>query len=975
MTPEEWQRVRPILESALELDPSSRPRFLDGACADAAVRREVESLIAYHEQAGTAFLNPAASPGSGAEEEACFRLPPGKRIGVYEILGEIAQGGMGAVYRAIRADGQYKQQVALKIVRADLGTELTATRFRNERQILASLDHPNIARLLDGGTSEEGVPYFVMELIEGQPIDQYCDERKLTTDARLKLVIDVCGAVQYAHRRLIVHRDIKPSNILVTKDGVPKLLDFGIAKILATAEFEGVNRTTLSMRVLTPAYASPEQIKGEPITTASDVYSLGVVLYELLTGHHPYPVATRTPEALALAVCEHEPEKPSTVVRRPERSGTDRRQEITPDAVSAVREGSPEKLSRRLTGDLDKIVLMALRKEPERRYASVEQFAEDIRRHLGDLPVAARGDAGSYRARKFIRRHRAGVSAAALVMLILVAGIIVTVREARIARVERARAERRFNDVRKLANSLIFEIHDSVKDIPGATATRKLIVDRGLEYLDSLAGESAADPTLQSELAAAYRRIGDAQGERFAANLGDSAGALNSYQKSLKIQERIYASDPNRLENIVALAESYRSVSDKLLSSGQTGEAYKDIQRAVQLGENALPSHPNDVSLIQELFDDYESEGDLLGANWNLSNLGDRAGALAAAQKDMELAERLVKLRPTDPSIQRLSAVSLARMGDQVRLAGQRHLSLSYYLQAEAIIENLAAQTPTARMLDLLHVTYERLAIVHMLNGDLPQAIELARRGLEISSRLSAADPKDTWARLSVAEDNSNLADDISLTPDKREAFPPVEKALSIINDLVAHDPQNTELQGVQASILSTFGDVYRRTGNPSKALSYYRKMVAIAEKTQADDPKNEDARLRLAANYNSLASALVMVGNAKAAIELYEKALSLVDAVVKSKSPSEQAIYSGADSYTGLGDAEIRLAGKETQPARQTAHSKKACEWYEASLKTWSAIPEPGVESPEGYECVQPASVAARLRRCQAVATETSHK
>src|SRR5260370_22393682 len=313
MTPEQWQRVRPILESALELDSAHRTAYLDGACADRSLRREVESVIAVHEKAGTNALKPGSMVRLKLDEEAQFRLLPGRRIGPYEMLEEIALGGMGAVYRAIRADGQYKQQVALKIIRTDLGAELSATRFRNERQILASLDHPNIAKILDGGTTADDLPYFVMEFIDGQRIDEYCDAHKLATTERLALFLQVCSAVQYAHQRLIVHRDIKPGNILVNAEGVPKLLDFGIAKIMESSEVSGRPEQTITLiRLLTPEYASPEQVKGEPITTASDVYSLGVVLYELLTGRTPYNVPTRTPHEISRAVCEAEPEQPST---------------------------------------------------------------------------------------------------------------------------------------------------------------------------------------------------------------------------------------------------------------------------------------------------------------------------------------------------------------------------------------------------------------------------------------------------------------------------------------------------------------------------------------------------------------------------------------------------------------------------------------------------------------------------------------
>ena len=308
MTPERWQEIRGVFDQAVAMGAEERGAFLDKVCGtDGELRQEVESLLASDDRAGTKFLNtPAvdlAKPG-----RAPSRV--GRRIGAYNILEEIGHGGMGEVYRAGRADGQYEKEVAIKLVRGGYDTAVVLERFRHERQILASLDHPNIARLLDGGTTDEGIPYLVMELIEGTPIDQYCDAQKLNVTERLRLFLQVCSAVQYAHQRLVIHRDIKPGNILVTKEGVPKLLDFGIAKILgpensATSTVEGP---------MTPEYASPEQIRGEPITTATDVYSLGVVLYQLMAGRSPYPVNTRTPHEFARAICEFEPERPSAAI-------------------------------------------------------------------------------------------------------------------------------------------------------------------------------------------------------------------------------------------------------------------------------------------------------------------------------------------------------------------------------------------------------------------------------------------------------------------------------------------------------------------------------------------------------------------------------------------------------------------------------------------------------------------------------------
>ena len=313
MIPERWQQIKKVFDQAVALNGSERESFLAEQCAgDSELRHEVESLLVANTQAGTGFLNTPAVDLTVRETDG-VRNRVGRRIGAYVILQEIGHGGMGEVYRAGRADGQYEKEVAIKLVRGGYDTASVLERFRHERQILASLDHPNIARLLDGGTTDEGIPYLVMELIEGIPIDQYCDGKQLGIPERLRLFMQVCAAVQYAHQRLVIHRDIKPGNILVTKDGVPKLLDFGIAKILDPAASSDATIAS----PMTPEFASPEQIRGEPITTATDVYSLGVVLYRLLAGRSPYPAKTRTPHEFAQAICEFEPERPSAAVLKP----------------------------------------------------------------------------------------------------------------------------------------------------------------------------------------------------------------------------------------------------------------------------------------------------------------------------------------------------------------------------------------------------------------------------------------------------------------------------------------------------------------------------------------------------------------------------------------------------------------------------------------------------------------------------------
>ena len=941
-----------LLDEALELDEPGRSLWLERLPSE---HRGLESALRRALLGDGAPLRTLPKFCSLSEENVGRDAMIGRRLGPYEIVEQIGAGGMGEVYRAVRADDQYKKQVAIKLVRAGQRSAQILTRFRNERQILASLDHPNIARLLDGGMAPEATPYLVMDLIEGQPIDEYCDNRNLTITSRLKLFLEVCSAVGYAHRRLIVHRDLKPGNILVTAEGVPKLLDFGIAKILDSGEILGLEATATLLRILTPGYASPEQIQGETITTLSDVYSLGVVLYELLTGHHPYRVPNRTPDAILRAVCEFEPERPSAVVLRTA-TMDGHKPELTPAMVSAVREGSPEKLHKRLSGDLDNIVLMALRKEPERRYASVEQFGEDIRRHLDDLPVVARNNTVGYRARKFVVRHKAAVVAAALVTMTLLVALAVTIREARVA-------QQRFNDVRSLANSLIFDIHDSIQDLPGTTPARKLIVAKALQYLDSLARESRGDRSLQRELAAGYKRIGDVQGYPYGANLGDTSGAQKSYEKALAIRQSLFASNPENVEDAVGLAESSRLVAEILLVSSDSRAALKTSKFAVQVSEQANRAHPNSIKVLTELTDDYETEAGILGGNFNSSNLGDNSTSLTLRRKQLEVAQRVVALRPNDAAAQRKAAIAVIGMGDQLLLDGQRREALPYYFQGEKVFEDLAKTSDSVEMLEHLDEIYSRVQQVYLGNGDYQEAAIINRRALEVSKRLTHIDPHSAKAQLGLSIDYANVADTTSRVGQKGEAVSAIDQSMNIIKEVVKLSPNNTEFRGFQVAIYSTAGDVFRRSEDVGRSLHYYREALTLIVRIQSEDPTNVDGRLRHAAIRNNVADMLTRSRDLKSAREMYDEALALAKPETTSSHPNEQALYSTADSYTGLASTEAALAA-ETSLARQKRieHWTQAISLAERSLGIWARIKEPGVISPDGFDCVPPSEVAQRL-------------
>jgi serine/threonine protein kinase len=656
------QQLKELFHTAVELAPHDREAFLKANCAaDDELHCEVSALLSAHESAGDFIQQPAlvdvglVSRAEDPDQSAFI----GQRIGPYEIVREIGHGGMGTVFLAVRADDQYRKQVAIKLVNRGMDTDTILRRFMMERQILANLEHPSIAGLLDGGSTADVLPYFVMEYIEGQPIDEYCDAKRFTTAQRLELFRQVCAALQYAHQNLVVHRDIKPSNILVTAEGVPKLLDFGIAKLLSPGWAAETGDLTASMQVLmTPAYASPEQLRGLSITTASDVYSLGVVLYELLSGHHPYHLSSRQPEEVAQVILREEPLKPSIAITRTEEMRPTGRTEtatITPESVSRARESTVDKLRRRLSGDLDNIVLKALRKEPQRRYASVQEFSEDIRRHLEGLPVTATPDTFSYRAGKFIQRNKASVLAAAAVVLTLLAATAITTWQARVARRERDKAEMRFNQVRKLANSVLFEYHDGIEKLPGSTPVRERMVKDALEYLDNLSRESGNDPSLQRELAAAYTKVGDVQGAPYRANLGDYAGALASHKKALAIREESSSHSTPKPELKLELVRSYGAV-------GELSQVTGDIPAALENYHKAFAVFDSLSSEVAET----KRELSILNVRFGraLAACGELEKALQAYRKGIAITNELSAANPTEPGLKRAQAYAQVFLGD-----------------------------------------------------------------------------------------------------------------------------------------------------------------------------------------------------------------------------------------------------------------------------------------------------------------------
>ena len=870
------QQLKELFHAAVELAPHDREAFLRSNCAtDEELHRQLSALLAAHESAGDFIQQPAlVDVGLVARPEQVNSdaTVGGQQIGSYQIIRELGRGGMGSVYLAARADESFDKRVALKLIKRGMDSDAIIHRFVMERQILANLDHPNIARLIDGGTTEDGLPYFVLEYIEGTTITRYCDRHKLNTIDRVKLFRQVCAAVQFAHQNLIVHRDLKPGNIIVTEDGTPKLLDFGIAKLLSADWPSSVEATATIGRLLTPEYASPEQLRGSPITTSSDVYSLGVVLYELLSGHRPFKFESRSPEEVARMITASEPVKPSVVITRVEAARqTDGAEQVTPppEAISHMPEGSIERLRRRLAGDLDNILLKALRKEPERRYPSVHAFSEDLRRHLEGLPVLARPDTLSYRAGKFITRHKAGVAAALVVAMTLLSATIITSWQARVARRERARAERRFKDVRNLTNTFLFEFHDSIADLNGATRAREMVVKKAQEYLDSLAQEAGDDRELLWELSTAYLKLGDAQGRPGFSRTGDTGAALQSYEKSLETRRHLARLDPHNDEYQLGLAITLSRFGPIFQVLGRPDAAVEKMREAMDITDKLLP-RSHDLTTYQTATRNPAFLGDAL------AEMGNYDEALSMYQKSLSLAEKNHGSFP-DAAVKHRFVVARERLGFIYGIKGEWQTSLDNDLEMLAIEEELTSLEPT----NLEYVRARATALDHLGDAyrglrNFPKALESGRRGLAMYEQILRNDPQDARAKKDVGDCSHHVAETLLASGNYRGALTLLQRTVSIRRGLVALDATNVEYPDDLAESLLLTGESLAASGDFTKAVEVFQEARAISEPIVSTHGHRIDYRRGLARLYTDLGNTFAALKNGNEAASWYRKALEL---------------------------------------------------------------------------------------------------
>jgi serine/threonine protein kinase len=837
MNSENWQKVEELLNEALEIEPKNRQKFLAGISA-AELRREVESLLVGEADAENFLASPvvAFSAEFFDDDEAADALL-NQQIGNYKIVGELGRGGMGAVYLGERIDGKFEQKVAVKLLKRELNTSDIRRRFAYERQILAALAHPNIARLLDAGTTGDGLPYLVMEYVEGVPIDEFCDAQNLDLNERLELFRSVCEAVAFAHRNLIVHRDLKPTNILVNKDAIPKLLDFGISKLL-TPGFEAESAHTITkLGAMTPEYASPEQLRGESVTTATDVYSLGVILYELLTAHRPFELKKHSAEEIIRAVCETEPPPPSSALnaeRRMRNTESKQSEKITNQNRQKTVPRSAFRIPH--SGDLDNIVLKALKKEPGRRYSSVEQFSEDIRRHLSDLPVLARPDTLRYRATKFVNRNRIAVFAALLIFLTLIGGVVATVWQARRAEANQARAEKRFSDVRGLSNALLNDIAPKIERLEGSTEARQALVAQSLKYLDSLAVESADDLALQAELAAAYEKVGVLQGDSRKPSLSDFRGAITSLEKAQAVRRRLLEINPNDAENRRLLADNLRLLSIRRMAQSDVEGGFKDGKEALQIYENLVSEQPESFELRRAFLETQVEDAT------SYTSLYRYAEAIPLLQQAAGKIEALRRTNAGDTETERILATCLTSLGLALSWESRQPEAETEMTRAVTIAESLAARFPNdTNLKQELWKVYESASGIYEQIDD-ARAFELCEKSRRVVEGIIAADPANAQARHNLSKSFSRLGVSASHLGKPVEALAFLERAMAIVLELQKKDPLNRGYDRDVSALYIRIGLARLKQRDFNGALAAFEKSTELYEKQLANDAANTTA-------------------------------------------------------------------------------------------------------------------------------------
>ena len=797
-----WLQVEPLLTTALDMDAAARAVWLAGlAATHPEAAPLLRKLLETHERAErTRDLEtvPKLAPAPAWSSTHV----PGGRIGPFELIRPLGRGGMGEVWLAEQADGRVTRQVALKLPALHLQGGVWDERFRRERDILAKLAHPNIAHLFDAGVSERRQPYLAMEFVEGESLTDHANSHGLGVPERLQLFRQVLSAVAHAHRHLVVHRDLKPANILIDKTGQVKLLDFGIAKLLddEDAAANAQDLTRMGGRVMTLRFAAPEQVAGGIITTATDIYALGVILHELLTGVSPYRAVRESRPFTEAMLLNDETAVPSTL-------------SMTRDAAAERKCASTKILSRQIAGDLDATILKAMRKNPADRYASIEQLDDDIQRHLDSRPVGAREGTRRYLAGRFVSRYKLPVAAAVAVLLTMLIGMVMVERERRVAVSEKARAEKHFASVRKLANVFVFDIHAEIKSLPGSLKAQEKLIQTSLQYLDNLAGEAGDDKSLVAELAVAYSKIGKIQGEHVEANLGMLPDALANFEKA-------------------------RSLFDSL------GD-FKADDKAFLLEK---------WSLHYSLARVYAQDSD---PRWKENMI-----------RAVQVAEQRAQLREASPSARGLAASMPGELAYMIsRLIGQTPEAEAEIEKSITAMENLVREFPGEQGLRRnLAGIYQRADEIFSGSGSTAQnvtrAIEIQRKALAMYVAMVKEFPENHSYKESVAENRVFLARILAMKGQFDEAQNEIDIALAEQRVFFAADPKNATAQLEVVQTLTTATRIAKHAGNFPQAIVRGREGLAQYGSLPGDVRKTREGRGMLAGINAYLGLALLATTN-----------------------------------------------------------------------------------------------------------------
>ncbi len=906
MKNDRWSLIEEIFQGALERPLDERMQYAAQACGnDKQLLGEIQSLLASDHDAEDVLH---AAIAENLREITTTYSPSeiGVRLGPYVLVRELDGGGMGVVYLAVRSDDHYFQIVAIKMIRKGLDSPDLVQRFRVERQILATLNHPNIGAILDGGETEDGRPFIVMEFVEGQPIT--LASRGWSIRERIELFRSVCSAVHYAHQKLILHRDIKPSNVMVTPDGMVKLIDFGISKPLEPHLVLSENTATeSSFRMMTPDYASPEQLQGKQLTTATDIYSLGVLLYEILTGSRPYTLRNLSPAAAERVVCEQKCRKPSSV----------------PDLERQIR--------REVSGDLDRIVLTAMHVDPSQRYQSVQHLDEDLLRYLQGQPIAAKKSSVVYLLRKFMQRHKEAMLTACALFVAAGVSLLVYSRQSRVA-------DRRAIQVRALADSAISDMTDKLQHSSASTETQAAIFQSALRFLDGLRRSTGNDPRLLLQLSKAYVRVGDLQGSPLVADLGNSEAAVTSYQEASRMAIEANARMPGT-ESTEAVIETYQRLGGIEQFLGNADQANKDYQQGLVRAENLWRQKPNDPIGIRLLamnlagigdvnlwnlrpdraFGEYSAAFRIFGANPNgvedhdetliglylkrasaLNEIGNQPEALVNSRKAVALSEALVQSFPSS-------------------VRAHRELFLSY----EGIIQPLVGR-------DALNV------------GDSAQAQVYARKGLTIAQLLAGIDSKNAQAFYDLSRAYTSIGDSYRLTkPGIASTW--YRKSISLTQRL---GPLYGEGARHWIAIRNEgLAEVLRGNDEAPERLRLLLAANLIRKELGATSPHGH---LHLMRSYCKLSDAELDVKNLAMARQYANEALPLLSDF-QMTSPSLLVLRDVGFCYESEAEVQRRISqDRAFPPAERRTAEAESLMWYRKSAETWTIWNRRGAATPE---------------------------